>query len=197
MTRPGRRGTEILEQGEILFFYRPRVEEENPSGLRDVQRFYVVLRPDGGGKLRLLVLGRKRLPEVQAHERVWGFVDAVTGDAGAIERSLRAETRETKTRGERHQPAARPAGAGVYVVSLERGRMHLSMGSGYPKGRRKFNGRSILPQRRASRCRSKTRRRGSREALAWRPPRRRTSPTRCSESSVEGVLPRRTSGCWM
>jgi hypothetical protein len=132
MAQSGKRGTEVLERGEILFFYRPRVEEENPSGLRDVQRFHVVLRPDRGGKLRLLVLGRKRLPAVGAHERVWGFVDLVTDDAAALERSLRGEEYATKTRGERHQSAARPAGAGVYVVSLEEGRMHLSYALGLP-----------------------------------------------------------------
>jgi hypothetical protein len=124
---------DVLERGEILFFYRPRVEEENPDGPRDIQRFYLVLRPDTERKLRLIVLGRKRLPEVQAHERVWGFVDAVTTDARLIERSLRAEQRENKTRGERHQPAARPAGAGAYVISLEQGRMHLSYKLGLPE----------------------------------------------------------------
>jgi hypothetical protein len=132
MARSGERGTEVLERGEILFFYRPRVEEEDPSGLGDVQRFYVVLRPDRGGKLRLLVLGRKRLPAAGAHERVWGFVDLVTDDAGALERSLRGGAHETKTRGERRQPAARPAGAGAYAVSLEDGRMHLSYALGLP-----------------------------------------------------------------
>jgi hypothetical protein len=80
----------------------------------------------------LLALGRKRLPDVAAHERAWGFVDLVTDDAGALERVLervlRGGERETKTHGERHQPAARPAGAGAgaYAVSLEDGRMHLS-----------------------------------------------------------------------
>ncbi|HYZ31714.1 MAG TPA: hypothetical protein VE684_05455 [Crenalkalicoccus sp.] len=131
MARSGERGTELLERGEILF-YRPRVEDEDPSGLGDVQRFYVVLRPDRGGKLRLLVLGRKRLPAAGAHERVWGFVDLVTDDAGALERSLHGGAYETKTRGERHQPAARPAGAGAYAVSLEDGRMHLSYALGLP-----------------------------------------------------------------
>jgi hypothetical protein len=132
MARSGGRGTEVLELGEILFFYRPRVEEESPSGLQDVQRFYVVLRPNRGGKLRLLVIGRKRLPEVGGHERVWGFVDLVTDDAGTLERSLRGGERETRARGHRHQPTARPAGAGAYAVSLEDGRMHLSYALGLP-----------------------------------------------------------------
>lgn len=120
------RDTEILEEGDIFFFYRPRVEEEDPSGREDVQRFGLVLRPHGGKLVRLLVIGGKRLPELGAHERLWGFVDAVADSAAAIETELRGGTYQTKTRGERHAQAARPAGEGVYVVSLEDGQMHLS-----------------------------------------------------------------------
>jgi hypothetical protein len=42
------RRTVPLEEGDIFFFYRPRVEEEHPEGLGDVQRFGLVLRPRGG-----------------------------------------------------------------------------------------------------------------------------------------------------
>ena len=37
----------ILERGDIFFFYRPDVEEESPGRLLDVRRFHVVLRPEG------------------------------------------------------------------------------------------------------------------------------------------------------
>lgn len=114
----------ILEQGDIFFLYRPDVEEHDPSGLGDVQRFFAVLRPKPG-KLRLLVIGRKRLPAVDEHETNWGFVDSVSKDGAALETSLRAEAYGTKTRGEREQPAARPAGEGVYAITLEDGQMHL------------------------------------------------------------------------
>lgn len=120
------RETEVLERGDIFFLYRPRVEEEDPEGLGDVQRFFMVLRPQGGHKVRLLVVGRKRLPDAEKHERHWGFVDMVADSGDRIERELRADEYETKTRGERHEPAARPAGEGVYAISLEDGQMHLS-----------------------------------------------------------------------
>ncbi len=126
MAKSDRRETEILERGDIFFLFRPRVEEEGPEGLDDVQRFFVALRPEGGGKVRLLTVGRKRLPDVAEHERQWGFVAMVAGSGQAIERELRAVDYETKTRGERHEPAARPAGEGVYAISLEDGQMHLS-----------------------------------------------------------------------
>jgi hypothetical protein len=120
------RQREFLERGDLFFLYRPAVEDEEPKGLVDVQRFFVVLRPESEKKFRLLVLGRKRLPDVREHERFWGFVDRVEVSAKALEHRLRASEYETKTRGERHEPAVRPAGEGVYAITLEAGQMHLS-----------------------------------------------------------------------
>lgn len=118
------REEELLEEGDIVFLYRPKTDEHDPEGLDDVQRFEIAMRPRGG-KTRLLAVGKKRLPDVGDHERVWGFVDMVD-DAKAVERALREERRETQTRGERVDPAARPAGEGVYAVTLEDGSMRLS-----------------------------------------------------------------------
>ncbi|KAL3739701.1 hypothetical protein ACJRO7_021032 [Eucalyptus globulus] len=39
---------EIQEKGEIFFFYRPKVEREAAHGADDVQRLYIVLRPESG-----------------------------------------------------------------------------------------------------------------------------------------------------
>lgn len=123
---PKQHQTELAETGDIFFLYRPKVNEDDPSSIDDVQRFYFVLRPHDGSKLRLCAAGRKRLPEIDRHERTWGFVDAIAHDARSLESSLREETYETKTRGEQHTPAARPAGEGVYAISLEDGQMHLA-----------------------------------------------------------------------
>lgn len=117
--------TETLEEGDIFFIYRPQVEEDEPTGLSDVQRFHVALRPRGGHNVRLLILGRKRLPEIGGHERLWGFVDAVTDSEEKLERALREQEYGTQTRGERRLPAAVPAGEGVYAITLENGQMHL------------------------------------------------------------------------
>lgn len=120
-----RDSTPVLERGDIYFLYRPKVDEEDPSSLSDVQRFFVVLRPDGRDEARLLVVGRKRLPEAERHERSWGFV-AKVGPAAAIGDELEQETYTTRTRGEQEQPAARPGGEGRYVVALVEGQMHLA-----------------------------------------------------------------------
>lgn len=39
---------EIMERGEIFFFYRPKVEIEEAHNPNDVQRLYIVLRPESG-----------------------------------------------------------------------------------------------------------------------------------------------------
>jgi len=117
---------ETLEEGDIFFLYRPTVEVEHPTSLSQVQHLYVVLRPRGrAARLRLLVIGKKRLPTLDDPDRNWGYVEQIAATAAAIEQPLRARTYETKTRGERHQGAARPAGEGVYALAKRGAESHL------------------------------------------------------------------------
>ena len=110
---------EILEKGDVFFFYRPKVETDAAHGLDDVQRFYMIVRPERAHPMRLMVVGYKRLPDIKKHERAWGFVEDVSKSGTVMARDLGVETYDTKTRGERHVAAARPAGEGVYCF-LER-----------------------------------------------------------------------------
>ena len=112
-------GPEQLERGDIFFFYRPKVEQDEAHGIDDVQRFQVVLRATGGRLFRMLTIGRKHLPDLQTHEREWGFVDLVTEDAAPVADALKATTYQTKTRGLRHLAAARPAGEGAYALQRD------------------------------------------------------------------------------
>jgi hypothetical protein len=41
-------GVKILEEGHVLFFYRSKVEVEEPHSLDDIQRLILVMRPSGG-----------------------------------------------------------------------------------------------------------------------------------------------------
>lgn len=108
---------QTLERGNVFFFYRPRVEEESPEGIEDVQRFQVVLRPEDKQVFRMLVVGQKRLPDPgRRQNRAWGYVECADAHANRIRERLREETYETRTRGERHLPAARPVGEGVYRI---------------------------------------------------------------------------------
>ena len=133
---------EILEEGDIYFLYRPQVrsaeEAEEGAGepaaenIDDVQSFYMVLKPERG-RFRLINIGRKRLPDIEGHERNWGFVDTIADSGKEIEEALRRDTYDTRTRGERVRPAARPAGEGVYALVREGGRMLLAWALELPK----------------------------------------------------------------
>jgi hypothetical protein len=118
--------TKILEDGDIYFLYRPRVDEEQVESLDDIQRLLVVLRPWRDQLLRLLVVGRKRLPEVAEHERSWWFVDRVVRRPEDLHEALDQRTYRTRTRGERVQPPARQAGEGAYVIARHNDHTHLA-----------------------------------------------------------------------
>jgi hypothetical protein len=118
---------QVLERGNIYFVYRPRVEENSAAGLEDVQRFFVILSPSGKDRHRLIVIGRKKLPEIEdQHEKNWGFVQKVGRDAHEVEDELDRATYDTKTRGERHLAPARPAGEGVYAIVRHEDHTHLA-----------------------------------------------------------------------
>lgn len=115
-----------IEGGNIFFVFQPKVEHEEAKSLADVQRFYVVLSPHGKKCYRRIVIGEKRLPELEDGDRKnWGFVDIVTGDPTAIEREFEESAYETKTRGKRHEPSARPLGEGVYSLVRHGNHTHL------------------------------------------------------------------------
>lgn len=122
--------TAILEQGNIYFVYRPKVkgagEADSVSGLDDVQRAYIVLSPHGKNQVRLLAIGQKQLPDISGGEKNWGFVDKVEESAQKIEEALQRDSYQTKTRGERIRPAARPAGEGVYALVRHGNHTHLA-----------------------------------------------------------------------
>jgi hypothetical protein len=107
----------VLERGDLFFFYRPDVDETSPGGLVDVRRFHLVLRPEGKQTLRLITVGRKKLPEATDEGRShWAFVDRVFGTTDELRVALSGATYRTETLGERHLPEARPSGEGVYAL---------------------------------------------------------------------------------
>lgn len=118
----------VLERGNIYFFYRPKVEQHEPEGVSDLQNLHLVLSPHGKQLLRLLIVGRERMPDPgeKGKQRHWAFVDAVYDDPKRLSEDLRERSYTTKTRGERHQPAARPAGEGFYEILSHEGHTHLA-----------------------------------------------------------------------
>jgi hypothetical protein len=123
-----RAATRVSERGHIYFFYRPRGDAKAAKGLDDVQGVYLVLSPRGKDCYRLLIIGEKRLPAVAdgGDRKSWAFVEKVSDRAEEIEDELDPHTSVTKTGGERRQPAARPAGEGVYGIVRHRDHTHMA-----------------------------------------------------------------------
>ena len=75
-------------------------EDVAAKQLGDVQNFYLVLRPHGG-RFRVINIGRKRRPDIDGHERNWGFLNRIADSGEEIEEALQRDIYDTKTRGER------------------------------------------------------------------------------------------------
>jgi hypothetical protein len=111
---------EILEQGDIYFFYRPKKAAEEVKGIEDVRRFFMVTAPEKENSnnksplYRLFVIGKKSLPEVRktearASERYWARVGGIFKDANEL-------TKELSSDEFRKGDAARPVGEGKYAI---------------------------------------------------------------------------------
>ena len=125
---------EILEQGDIYFFYRPKKDAQEVKGIEDVRRFFMVTAPEkrkagreGEAKeedfsadsnkshlYRLFVIGKKSLPEVRkaeakASEKYWARIGGIFKDANEL-------TKELSSDEFRRGDAARPVGEGKYAI---------------------------------------------------------------------------------
>lgn len=108
-----------IEEGDIYFFYRPKINFDKVRSIEDVQRFHLVMVPDEGAA-RMFVVGKKRLPEIpESHskspEREW-MINSMAAKPKDIGIALGPEAYETSTRGEQRQGEAIPAGEGRYVI---------------------------------------------------------------------------------
>ena len=90
----------VLEQGHIYFFYRPRVETHEPESIEEIQRLYMILHPRGQDKYRMLVIGRKKLPDASegGKHKYWGFVDRVVSNPKQLEQQALKEQHTTPPR---------------------------------------------------------------------------------------------------
>lgn len=119
---------DVLERGDISFFFRPRVQPaEAPIAAAatepGVQSFFLVLSAAHGVHRRVRV-GRKRMP-VSPGERLWARVERVGTLQRVLADQLEAEEYSTKTRGDRYQPGARPVGRGCYALARHDDHVHL------------------------------------------------------------------------
>ncbi len=122
---------EILEQGDIYFFYRPKKNSQEVKGIEDVRRFFMVTSTETDSSTnskksgsrskgeenqfyRLFVIGKKSLPEIRksearSSERYWARVGGIFEDKNELTKELFSDEF-------RKGDAARPVGAGKYVI---------------------------------------------------------------------------------
>jgi hypothetical protein len=116
---------EVLERGDIGFFYRPRVQPADALVVEaGVAAMFAVLSA-ASGRCRRVRIGRKRLPVVPG-ERLWARVERVGSLQHVLASQLEAEEYSTKTRGDRYQPGARPIGQGAYAFVRHDDHIHLA-----------------------------------------------------------------------
>jgi hypothetical protein len=112
--------TQMLEHGDIYFFYRPKVGSERVKSINDVRRFFMVMAPEGTERkkqkqlYRLFVIGKKSLPEIRksearASERYWARVGGIFQDANELTKELLSDEF-------REGDVARPVGEGKYAI---------------------------------------------------------------------------------
>src|ERR1044071_6799861 len=123
---------EILEQGDIYFFYRPKKGAEEVKGIEDIRRFFMVTASEGDSQLyRLFVIGKKSLPEVRktearASERYWARV-------GGVFKAVNELTKELLSDEFRKGDAARPVGEGKYAIVKHQNHTELAYVLEMPK----------------------------------------------------------------
>ncbi|XP_062109571.1 uncharacterized protein LOC133821079 [Humulus lupulus] len=89
---------EIQERGEIFFFYRPKVNKEEVHSPDEVQRLYIVLRPESG---------ERSVEEKQ---------DPLSGKEGSMHKSEHFSSSQTETA----SSASNQGGHGTQEVNIEK-----------------------------------------------------------------------------
>ena len=128
----------ILEKGIIYFFFRARVNVENPQDIQDIARSYFVLRPiPHGAKLgdgtigdennsRLIALPKKVLP-VSGKDKFMVFVEKAKSSFATLKEDfMSASDYATKTAGTSHTPAVTPFAEGIYAITTTGRESHLA-----------------------------------------------------------------------
>ena len=128
----------ILEKGVIYFFFRSRVNVDDPQDVNDVARSFLLMRPIpldaklGDGPIgdekncRLLALPKKVLPK-SGKDRFVTFVEKFnTSFAELKDDFLTGSEYETKTQGTRHTAPVTPLAEGIYAITSSGRDSHLA-----------------------------------------------------------------------
>ncbi len=128
----------ILEKGIIYFFFRARVNVDEPQDTNDIARSYMVLRPlphnaklgegpiGDQGNNRLLAIPKKVLP-ISGKDRFMCFVEkAKTSFQELKDDFMSASDYATKTAGTSHSPPVTPVAEGIYAITTTGRESHLA-----------------------------------------------------------------------
>lgn len=112
----------ILQKGSIFFLCRPKVQHEEVHSLDDVQHFFIVLKPEDVEHFIFIIIGRKKLPEVQSY---FGFVEKIAKNMDQVRDFIAKEHYTTLTKGERDVQASLCIGRGKYLLINHEQHTHL------------------------------------------------------------------------
>lgn len=93
--------------------------------LADVQRFFVLLAPEGKRIVRRIAIGRKRMPDPAKHDKEWAYVDRVGESVSELLRDVAGGGYETKTAGWRTQAGPSEIARGAYEIRPHEDHVHL------------------------------------------------------------------------
>nr|CAG8442380.1 7927_t:CDS:2 [Entrophospora candida] len=109
----------VLQTGSVYFFYRPKVTDD-----KEVQRFFLVLRPHSRERYYLLVIGKKQLPATNQGS-YFAFVEAIKREKNDLLQSLNEKHYSTATRGERTLPVSHCLGIGKFLLVVHNNHTHF------------------------------------------------------------------------
>lgn len=112
-----------MTRGTATVHVRPVVDRERIDTLVDVQELLVELADDDA--VRVLEVGRKRLPDRRSDSPNWGHVRAAGPARDDVAELFDDATYRTRTQGERHQSATRVAAEGTWELRREGRDTHL------------------------------------------------------------------------
>lgn len=132
---------QVLETGNIAFFYRPKMGVLHPKSPDDLERAFFMLFPDDQArhKNRLLVVAHGVFPKIVPgallpEERDWAFVADASQDPRMIVDALEKNVPgPAEPSGQRARPWARIAGDGRYAIVQHEDHTHLAYALHEPK----------------------------------------------------------------
>jgi hypothetical protein len=112
----------ILQKGNIYFFYTPRTQHQEAHNLEEVQKFFMIMKPENASHYITLVVGRKHLPENATY---FSFVTKISANIKALLSALTKKDSKIHTQEITELTEAHCLGLGTYLIIDHDGHTHL------------------------------------------------------------------------